>query len=220
MTRFQGRDEFEERLEPLLSRALSLSGRNLGIIAAVHSVKRQPPGANKTFVTYTAKVGYALPGDTRNRTRLEQGQPSMLVIPIEISINEPIGADRSVALTGTEALRVSTPEDIVAEKLRAFLQQKGEIRNRYRPQDLLDISHLLQNRQHLNLDAVSRFLLEKAEARNVGVSKGAFRNPELASRAGYGYEQLRDTVRENFVEFDEALELLYGLVDQLDIPED
>ena len=220
MTRFQGRDKFEEKLEPLLSRALSLSGRNLGIIAAVHSVKRQPPGVNKTFVTYTAKVGYALPDDTRNRTRLEQRQPSMLVIPVEISINEPIGDDRSLALTNTETLRVSTPEDIVAEKLHAFLQQKGTIRNRHRPQDLLDISHLLQNGQHLNLDAVSCFLLKKAEARNVAVSKIAFRDPELVSRAGYGYGELRDTVRENFVNFDKALELLYGLVDQLAIPED
>jgi hypothetical protein len=42
---------------------------------------------------------------------------------------------------GKRSLRVSIPEDIVAEKLRAFLQQKETIRNRERPQDLLDIAH-------------------------------------------------------------------------------
>jgi predicted nucleotidyltransferase component of viral defense system len=147
------------------------------------------------------------------------GQPSLLAIPVEISINEPIGADRRLSLTGIETLRVSTPEDIVAEKLRAFLQQKGEIRNRRRPQDLLDIAHLLQRNQPLNRDDVSSFLLKKAEARNVSVSKAAFRDPELTERSRYGYEELHNTVRESFVEFDQALTLLHAFVDQLKIPE-
>jgi len=219
MDRFPDRDLFETELKPLLSRALDLSGRELGIVAAVHSVKRQPPGEGMDWVTYTAKIGYALPNDTRNRTRLEEGQKSMFVVPVEISINEPIGADQSLALgSGTESLRISTPDDIVAEKLRAFLQQKGEIRNRRRPQDLLDIAHLLRGDRPLDLDQVSRFLLKKAGARNVPVSKAAFRDPELEERSRHGYQELQDTVRQDFVPFDQALELLYALVDQLNIP--
>jgi hypothetical protein len=54
------------------------------------------------------------------------------VVPVEVSINEPTGADADVAV-GDRSLRVSPPDGIVAEKLRAFLQQKGEIRNRNRP---------------------------------------------------------------------------------------
>ncbi len=216
----EGAAELDEaRLESLLSRAIDASGHELGVAMRVHSVRRQPPGEGKTFVTYTARIGYALPGDRRNRTLLEAGQSSQYVVPVEVSINEPIGADEDVAV-GDRSLRVGTLEDIVAEKLRAFLQQKGEIRNRTRPQDLLDIAYLLRQGKPLNLDEVSRFLLAKAEARGVPVSKEAFRDLELAHRASYQYNRLQDTVRvrEDFVPFDEALKLLYGLVERLDMP--
>ncbi len=120
----------------------------------------------------------------------------------------------------SRGLAVSGREDIVAEKLRAFLQQKETIRNRERPQDLLDIAHLLRQNTPLDLGEVSRFLLEKAEARNVPVSKAAFKDPELAARASYGYEGLRETVRGDFVPFNETLQRLHGLVEELDIPEE
>ena len=122
----------EARLEGMLSRALlDVSGRESGVLR-VHSVRRQPPGEEKAFVTYTARIGYALPDEGRNRTRPDAVQPGANVVPVEVSINEPTGADADVAV-GDRSLRVSPPDGIVAEKLRAFLQQKGEIRNRNRP---------------------------------------------------------------------------------------
>lgn len=218
MSRQESREMVEERLGELLSTGLSVSTRELGVSLRVHSVRRQPPGEDKTFVTFTAKVGYALPDDARNRTRLEAGQSSTNAIPVEISINDPIGADESVALEGGRFLRVGFLEDIAAEKLRALLQQR--IRNRRRPQDLLDVAHILRRERPLDLRLVSDFLLEKAEARNVPVSKAAFHAPEIAERAGYGYEELRDTVRRDYILFEDALELLFELVSQLDIPEE
>ena len=221
MTRLQGQDLVEAELKERLSRALAASGPGLGIVMAVHRMKRQPPGEDKTFATYTANVGYALPDDRRNRTLLEAGHSSSYAVPVEISINEPIGADERIALGGSpQYLRVSTLDDIVAEKLRAFLQQKGEIRDRYRPQDVLDIAHVLLQNPPLSRGDVSRFLLKKAAARNVPVSKAAFRDPELTERASHDYERLRDTVRGDFVPFDEALQRLYDLVEELDIPEE
>lgn len=215
-----GADELDEaRLGGLLSGALDASGRELGIAMRVHGVGRQPRGEGKTFITYTAKVGYALPGDRKNRTLLEAGGYSGHVVPVEVSMNEPIGADRDVAV-GDRSLRVGTLEDIVAEKLRAYLQQKGEIRNRNRRQDLLDIAHILRKGAPLDLGSVSRYLLEKARARDVPVSKAAFRDPELADRARHEYYDLRATVREDFVPFEKALEALYELVKKLDIPSD
>jgi predicted nucleotidyltransferase component of viral defense system len=220
MTRHESQGLDEERLKELLSRGLAVSGRELGVRFGVHSVRHHPPGEGKTFVTYAARIGYALPDDLRNRTRLEAGEPSTYVVPVEISINEPIGSDESLTLgAGGRSLRVSTLEDIVAEKLRAFLQQKKEIRDRDRPQDLLDIAHLLRQDTSLDLGEVSRFLLEKAEARNVPVSKAAFRHPELAERASRGYEELKNTVRGEYVPFDEALQLLHNFVERLGIPE-
>lgn len=128
-----------------------------------------------------------------------------------MSVNEPIGADESLVLGGGRPLRVSTLEDIVAEKLRAYLQQRGDLRNRHRAQDLLDVAFVLR-RHELDRVLVSRFLLDKAQARNVPVSKTAFRDTELADRVRQVYEGLRDTVREDFIPFEEALETVLGLV--------
>ena len=89
----------EARLEGMLSRDLDISGRGSGVALRVHSLRRQPPGEGKTFVTYTARIGYALPDEGRNRTRrLGAGQPSTNAVPVEVSINEPIGADADVAV--------------------------------------------------------------------------------------------------------------------------
>ena len=89
----------------MLSRDLDVSGRESGVLR-VHSVRRQPPGEEKAFVTYTARIGYALPDEGRNRTRLDAGQPGANVVPVEVSISEPTGADADVAV-GDRSLRVS-----------------------------------------------------------------------------------------------------------------
>jgi len=90
-------------------------------------------------------------------------------------------------------LRVCTIEDIIAEKLRALLQQP--IRNRRRRQDLLDIAVTLQNHPEIDRGNVSRFLVRKAEARDVYVSRSAFRKPEVAQRAEQDYDELRADAR-------------------------
>jgi len=108
----------------MLSRAPDVSGRESGVVLRVHSARSQPPGEGKTFVTYTARIGYALPDEGRNRTRLDADQPSSNVVPVEVSINDPIGADADVVV-GDRSLRVSTPDGIVVEKLRPFCSRKG-----------------------------------------------------------------------------------------------
>jgi predicted nucleotidyltransferase component of viral defense system len=211
-------NDFDEHvLQRLLERALPASGRLTGIAFSVHSVARQPPGEGKTFITFTAKIGYALEDDDRNRARIEARQFSKAVIPVEISLNEPICADIRVHMDATYQLRVSTVEDIVAEKLRALLQQP--LRNRTRRQDLLDIAVILQSGTQLDKANVATFLIEKARARNVPVSRTAFREPEIAQRAGEDYGALVNTTRTMYVPFDEALHSLFAFIDDLPIPE-
>lgn len=113
-------------------------------------------------------------------------------------------------------MRVATIEDIVAEKLRALLQQP--IRNRRRMQDLLDIAVILQERAALDRQRVATFLLRKAEARAVPVSRAAFHDPDVVNRAHADYDELATTTRLRFVSFDEALTLLHAFVEQLDLP--
>ncbi len=205
------------RLRELLTPPLGWVGRELALALAVQTVRQQPPGEDKTFITYRATVGYALPDDPRSRERIRLGEVVSSVIPLDVSLNEPICADTLVDFRAARPLRVSTVEDIVAEKLRALLQQP--IRNRQREQDLLDIAVILKRGVRLDPDRVARFLREKAQARGVPISKAALRDPDVAARARRDYDALRSFTRTTFIPFEEALVLLHDMVRVLPIPD-
>lgn len=99
----------EEQLRSQLEQALKVVGRSLGVAFRINSLSRQPPGPGKTFVTYELKVGYALPNDRRNQELIEKNQPSRAVVPIEVSLNEPVCDDAPIEFSGApNPLRVST----------------------------------------------------------------------------------------------------------------
>jgi predicted nucleotidyltransferase component of viral defense system len=208
----------EAEIEKWLQLGLNQIESRLEIVARINSIRRQPPGDGKTFVTYATRIGYALPDQARLQIRLRGGEKSPQVIAVEISINEPVCGSTEVLLDGFDSpLRISTIEDIVAEKLRALLQQP--IRNRSRQQDLLDIALIVRERGDLDSSQVARYLLRKSASRDVTVSKAAFHDPEIANRAMRGYNDLAKTTRRVFIPFDKALATLLGFVDQLEIPE-
>lgn len=207
-----------DTIRTLLGRGFGIATSRFGVAFAINSVRQQPPGADKTFVTYVARVGYGLPDERQLLIRMANNQSSPHVVPIEISINEPIGDSTVFTIDESYAqLRVCTLEDIVGEKLRALLQQP--IRNRYRKQDLLDIAVVVRGHPALDRDQVAAFLRLKADARNVSVSKAAFRNPVVAERAKVDYDTLKPTTRTLFIPFDEALATVLALVDELPIPD-
>ncbi len=208
----------KDYLQTRLTAGLGTSTRLFGVVLAIHSFRQQPPKPDSTFITYEARVGYAMPDEQKLRKRLAQGGASANVIPLDISLNEPICADERIDLRGQQRLRVCTIEDIVAEKLRALLQQP--LRNRTREQDLLDIAVIL--RAHPGFDGVrvAAYLLRKAAARNVPVSRRAFHDPRVISLAQQDYAALAQTTRTSFIPFGEALASLHTFVAALAIPAD
>ncbi len=186
----------ETTLRDHLTRAFAGDGSGHRTRLAVHRVQRQPPGPNKTFATYKAGVGYALQDEDRLQRRKEHNEPSTNVIPVDISLNEPICATCFFPVDPTHQPRVSSIEDIVAEKLRALLQQP--IRRRTRPQDLLDIVAVLRAYPDLDLRQVAAFLLRKAAAWDVPVSRAAFNHPDVLSRTQTDYDALEETARKMF----------------------
>lgn len=207
-----------DTIRSLLDRGLNRVSTRFGVVFAVYRVRQQPPGEGKTFITYEARIGYALSDEQQLQIRMANRQPSPHIIRIEMSINEPIcGATIFAVDPNYPQLRVSTLEDIVGEKLRALLQQP--IRNRGRRQDLLDIAVIVQGHPELNRQQVADFLRIKAAARDVPVSRAAFQHLEIAERARVGYEELAATTRKVFIPFDEALATILAFVNELPIPE-
>jgi len=205
-----------DTIKTLLQRGATIATNRLGILLAVHGVKPNPRGTERDFVTFQVGVGYALLDEPRLRQRMTRGEPSPRVIRLDISLNEPICDAPKKQIDPELRLRVATIEDIVADKLRALLQQP--IRNRQRRQDLLDIAVIMSQQPGFDRRLVSRFLLEKAKARDVVVTRSAFHQDEVRRRARIGYDELEITTRALFIDFDEALALLFALVAELDIP--
>ncbi|MGH2559330.1 MAG: nucleotidyl transferase AbiEii/AbiGii toxin family protein [Thermomicrobiales bacterium] len=208
-----------DTIRALLGRGFNLVSARFGMAFAIHGVRQNPPGMNRTFITYETSVGYALPDERQLLIRMANNQTSSHVIRIEISINDPI-CDSTVFTIDENypQLRVSTLEDIVGEKLRALLQQKETIRKRKRRQDLLDIAVILRTRPDLNREQITAYLQVKAAARFVPVSRAAFHDPEIAECAQEDYAALEATTRVTFIPFDDALATVLAFVDDLPIP--
>lgn len=206
-----------ETLSDALVSALIEAERRHLVRMRLHSVRAMPPGAGKTFVTMQARIGYALAEQRALVARMERGDHSAQVVPVEVSLNEPL-VENALHQLGPEipSLRVATLNDIAAEKLRALLQQR--LRNRTRRQDVLDLAVMLDNADSLDRTIVARALMLKARARNVPVSRAAFHHPEIASRAEQGYDLLAPRARTIFIPFDEAFAAVLAFVDMLDIP--
>jgi len=206
-----------EDLRHQLATALDATAAILGLGLRLQRLRRNPPGPGHDWAAFEGTVGFAFPGNPREMARLRRGESVASVVPIEISCNEVVGARNPTAIGGRFPLHICTLEDIVAEKLRAFLQQR--VRNRTRAQDVLDIALLVEDDPGLDRQRIRDFLLQKARARDIGVSREAFHDPELRHRASLDYEGLRETIRRDgrFLEFEEAMRLLLALVDELDL---
>jgi predicted nucleotidyltransferase component of viral defense system len=214
---FSCRDEpfSMERLRELLDTGLHAASRRLGTTYSIQQFKRQPPGPDKTFVTYEVSVGYALADDQRNRKKMHNQQPSHATVKLDISINEIVCDFSSKPLPSGHSVHVCTLEDIVAEKYRALLQQKE--RNRQRPQDVLDIAVILRSGDALRPDFIARFLQAKAAARDIPVHAAALDHPEIRLRAAAGYSDLENTAH-RFIPFDEAFALVLDYFHTLPLP--
>jgi predicted nucleotidyltransferase component of viral defense system len=200
------RDRFDRAFQAVQNR--------LGTHYRVQKVEARPRiNTGKDFITYAVSVGYVFDDQKALIARLNERKCPQ-IIDLDISINEII-CDHAPKFFGAEnEIKVSTLEDIVAEKLRSFLQQK--IRKRNREQDLLDIATVVSSPLSLDLIKVKDFLIRKSNARDIVVTKALFRDDELKNRSQANYESLRQSSH-NFIPFEQAIVILYQFVDSLDM---
>ncbi len=116
---------------------------------------------------------------------------------VDISFREPVDSIQVVkfAETGGE-VRAYSLLDLLAEKLRALLQQ--EVRNRYRRQDIYDVDALLakfslDDDEKLKLHSL---LIEKCHARDIHPASNSLSNPEIERRARSEWDTLKLEVEE------------------------
>lgn len=175
-------------LEAELNAMLSRAAAGLGypdLVCRVQTVKLRPRADSFLTASFPAlelTIAYAVRGSAAE-TRLMAGQ-CPTVIPVDINLNEPIDAIEILRLGESDSrVRAYSLTDLIAEKLRALLQQA--IRGRNRQQDVYDLSYLIErfpfdDAERLHL--LSVFFM-KCQARNIDPGPGSLSRAVVIERA-------------------------------------
>lgn len=176
-------------LEEALNKALPRASAELGytdLLSRVQSIKIRPRRdslAKDTFPAMLIKVGYAR-RDSLQEKHFNKGK-SPTVVQMDISFNEPVSAIQVVKLNEENATKIKAYSltDLIAEKLRALLQQPSKKKNRR--QDIYDIDLLIKGFEfdETERDALLEAVLVKCKSRDIYPSKDSLSAHEVRERA-------------------------------------
>lgn len=189
-------DDLPDHLRDALDTALRRATAELGyvdLLCRVQSFKYQPrrDGFEECQApALQVTIGSALRG-TGEVARLERGAAPQ-VLGVDISFKEPLLDAQELRLDELAvSLQAYSHAEVIAEKLRALLQQP--LRNRGRRQDVYDIAYLLERIEDIELPAmVHAFLIEKCRARGFEPTHDMIDDPAVAERASREWATLAD----------------------------
>lgn len=177
-------DQIAEELSAVLP-GTSIRLGYLNLLCRVQTVKKMPRPLNfeeHDFPALLIRIGSAERG-TGEEKRLEARRATQ-VLDIEISFRDQVYAFQELNLTGAGvAVRAFTLHEVIAEKLRALLQQP--IRNRNRRQDVYDIAYLIEENELNDKDRhiILETLIKKCQSRGIEANVNSLDNPEICQRA-------------------------------------
>jgi hypothetical protein len=149
-------------------------------------------------------IGYARRGSQQEKHLKAGKAPKKL--SIDISFKEPVGAIQIVRdAMSAESFKAYSLHDLMAEKIRALLQQ--EKRNRYRRQDIYDLDMLLTQFpfDDEEKDRLLAILRDKCLARGIESGQDSLAQPEIMQRAKEEWHTLEVEIGE-IPDFDECFE--------------
>ena len=188
----------------------------LDLLCRVQTVKKMPKPLNFEEFDFPAlliRIGSAERGIGEER-HLEAGK-AIRALDIEISFRDQVYAFQELNLTGPGvAVRAFTLHEIIAEKLRALLQQS--IRNRSRRQDVYDIAYLIETNELTDDDrrSILGTLIEKCQTRGIKVAPDSMEDPEIRRRAEVDWNTL-ELELDDLPPFDERFVMMRGLYESL-----
>lgn len=189
-------DNFAEMLVEELNSQFPRIAIQLGyldLLCKVQRVEKRPRPQNfenMDFPALLVRIGSGLRG-TREEERLAMGQ-AIRVVDIEISFRDQVYQFQELNLSHAgAAVRAFTIHEIIAEKLRALLQQPG--RDRYRRQDVYDIAYLLDEHkmEDIDLKQVHATLIDKCATRGITATEVSLDDPEIRRRARAEWNTLK-----------------------------
>jgi len=160
-----------------------------------------------TFPEIKVTIGYAYKGTPKHKKLIAKQSPTC--ISLDYSLNEPTPNIEQIELGRDANIIAYSFTDLIAEKLRAVIQQAG--RNRTRRQDIFDIFLLLDRTSDVEQQEKVKILDSlkvKAASRAVHVDKMSLRSDELKTRSAAEYPKLAAEIEGELPDFD----YIYGVV--------
>lgn len=198
-------NEFEEKLDKGLIHAVE--SLEYGLDCRIQSIKQSPARTDATFPTIVTSIGYAYKSEASAHKRLISRR-STNVVRLDYSLNESIEDVDFFELEEGNVIHAYDVVELVAEKIRALLQQ--QVRNRVRGQDIYDLYHVFMTHPLVNdSDTKKRILqrlIKKSADRNLSVTHESISNPDIVRRTKEGYEDLYSVVEEELLPFDTVYE--------------
>jgi predicted nucleotidyltransferase component of viral defense system len=185
-------EPFATDFPAILNKALAAAAVDLGYLdlrMLVQKFNRQPRLFEQALAP-ALQMTIGIAHDERTRERLEHGM-AIETLGVDVSFKEPVINVQVVEFGKADvSVFAYSTEELIAEKLRALVQQKS--RNRTRRQDIYDICWLIE---HVPLDegAHARILaafLEKADARDLDTGPEALDDPEIRERAAADWDTM------------------------------
>lgn len=197
------------------SLAMTVEKLDYQLDCRIQSYELRPPDMDKSFQTLKLNVGYA-PKHVAKRHRRLLDLRCSTVAQIDLSFNEMIVGVEACRVDGVASIYVYGLADIVAEKLRAILQQP--IRNRFRRQDAYDL-YQLTKKVDLSGSEIRKeilwSLLEKSSARKLEVNSLSMRNEEVRRRSSEEYAGIQAEISGELPAFETVFEAVQGLYEGL-----
>lgn len=172
----------------------------------VQGIKQEPRNQqDPSFPALHISIGYAYRGTPKHNKLQKSQSPS--VVRIDYSLNEPLPNIDTLSLGVEQDLQVYALTDLIAEKLRALLQQP--VRGRTRRQDIYDLNMIIERMD--DFDEVERgkileSLREKASSRDIEVHTGAFDEPAIRANAAKDYDRLAEEIQGDLPDFDSSFD--------------
>ena len=201
------REHDDAAFQDALAQSLRLTVQTLdyGLDCRIQRHQVRPRRDDADFRTIELRIGYA-PIGTPRHAKLLKGQ-SPTVLKVDYSFNETtLNVDTlDIGVLGT--ILAYSLHDLVAEKLRAILQQKT--RGRYRRQDAYDVYSLLASEgldtergRQLVLDS----LLAKCRTRGMSVNRDSITEDEVRERSQREYETLAGEIEGQLPPFEKVFD--------------
>mgnify|MGYP005845549277 CR=1 FL=1 len=191
---FDPSDSLLKELNNDLNEEMKRTAANLGypdLDCNVQSLKKKPRPqgfADLQFPAIEMKIAYAKRG-SRQHERLDRGDcPTTL--KIEVSFKEPVEAVELIQLGENSSIHAYQFSELVAEKMRALLQQVK--RDRSRCQDVYDIAFLVRDAEldEKEKQYILERLIQKSHARDIEPDRDTMSLPDIKARAKDGWKTL------------------------------